>query len=69
MYICTILLFQWRTQEKFSGVKVMAGLVGGPGGQSPGPRRICENLEKVLKKIAKMHYFGLFFQKILKTQR
>ena len=38
---------QWRTQEKISGgFKVLAGLVGSPGAEPPGRRRIFENLQK-----------------------
>ena len=54
-------MIQWRTQEKISGgggFKVMAGLVGGPGGRAPGRRKIFENLQKkFLKKIAKHALF------------
>ena len=46
----------------FRGFKVMAGLVGG--------RRMFENLQKyLLRKLQKMHYFGLFFKENLKTHR
>ena len=48
----------------------MAGLVGGPGAEPPGRRRIFENLQKYfLRKFQIMHYFGLFFKENLKTQR
>ena len=49
------------------GFKVLAGLVGGPGAEPPGRQRIFENLQKnFLKKIAKMHYFSIFFEKFKK---
>ena len=57
-------------RKKFRGFKVMAGLVGGPGAESPRRRRIVENLQKYfLRKLQKVHYFGLFFKGNLKTQR
>ena len=46
--------YQWRTQEKFRGFKVLDGLVGGRGGaQPPGGWKIFENLQKFRKKIAR----------------
>ena len=37
----------WRTQEKFrGGFKVMAGIVWGSRSETPGGRRIYENLQK-----------------------
>ena len=50
---------QWRTQDKISrAFKVTAGLVGGPGGETPVRRRVFENLQKeFLKKIAKNALF------------
>ena len=54
---------QWRTQEKFLGFKVTAGLVGGPGDEAPGRQRIFKNLQNhFLRKLQKMHYFSLFFK-------
>ena len=42
----------------------MAGLVGGPGADSPGRRRIFENLQNIfLKKIAKNAFLKHIFQK------
>ena len=57
---------QWRTQEKISGeFKVLAGIVGGPGGGAPWTPENFQKFSKIfLKKIAKMHYFGIFFEKI-----
>ena len=52
-------------RKKFRGFKVMAGLVGGPGGGHP---QTPENFRKIsknfLRKLQKMHYFSIFFQKI-----
>ena len=51
--------------KKRRGFKVMAGLVGGPGGG--GAPRTPKNFRKFakifLEKIAKMHYFRIFFKK------
>ena len=52
---------QWRTQEKFRGFKVMAGLVGGAGGG--GALRTPDNFRnanKILKKVAKVQNFRVF---------
>ena len=51
--------------KNFGGFKVMAGLVGGPGGGAPRkPENFRKFAKKFLKKIAKMNYFSIFFQKI-----
>ena len=59
---------QWRTQEKFSRVKVMTGIkeVQSPVAKPPDAAQFPKNLEKVLRNIAKMHCFRQFFQKIKK---
>ena len=54
---------EWRTQEKFRGVKVMAGLVGVWGGGAP---RTPENFGKFAKKMQKciiLAYFSKEFNK------
>ena len=59
---------QWRTQEKFQGVKVMAGLVGGPGAEPPDTRELSKNFKrKFLKKIAKNGIFSPICKKISKA--
>ena len=53
--------------KNLGGFKVMAGLVGGPGGEAP---RTPENFRKfeknVLRKLQKMKYFSIFFKKFNK---
>ena len=50
------------------GFKVLAGLVGGPGGGAPGRRRIFENLQKNFpKKIEKNALFLAYFSKNLRN--
>ena len=46
-------------RKKFRGFKVMAGLVGDSGAETP---RTLENF----RKFAKMHYFSLFFKRFSK---
>ena len=49
---------QWRKQEKVSGVQGYGRLVGGPGAEAPGRRRIFENLQKYfLRKLPKMRIY------------
>ena len=57
---------QWLTQEKISGVfKVLAGLVGGPGAEPPEAGEFSKICNKIfLRKLQKMHYFSIFFEKI-----
>ena len=42
----------------------MAGLVGGPGVEPPDAGEFAIICKKLLKKIAKIHYFSLFIKKI-----
>ena len=42
----------------------MAGLVEGPGEVPTDAGEFSKFFEKILKKIAKMHYFSLFLKKI-----
>ena len=44
-------------RKKIRGFKVMAGLVRDPGAEPRGRRMIFENLQKILKKIAKNALF------------
>ena len=46
--------------KNFGGLKVMAGLVGGP----RTPENFRKFAKKFHKKIAKMHYFSIFFNKV-----
>ena len=51
-------------RKKFGGFKGMACLVGDPGGGAPRtPENFRKFAKKFLKKIAKRHYFMLFFKK------
>ena len=48
----------------------MAGLVGAPRGRAPRmPENVRQFAKKFLKKIAKMHYFSLFFKLFAKFLR
>ena len=61
---------QWRTQEKISGVRGNgSGLVGGPGAEPPGRRRILENLQKIPEENCKNAVFSRILQKNFKTMR
>ena len=57
-------LYSGIRRKSFGGFKVMAGIVGGLGAESP---RTPENFRKFakdfLRKLQKMHYFSLFFKK------
>ena len=57
---------QWHTQEKISGVQVMAGLVGGPGGGAPRTpenfRKFAKNSLRKLQKCSIIAYFSKNFQ-------
>ena len=53
--------------KNFGGLKVMAGLVGGPGIRAPPPDagKFSKNLQKNFKgKWQKMNYFSIFFKKL-----
>ena len=59
---------QWCTQEKISGeFKVMAGLVGCPGGSPSHDGEFSKICKKYLKKIAKNPVFSPILQKDVKT--
>ena len=53
---------QWHKQEKnFRVFKVMAGIVGGPGGEAPWKPEIFENLQKdLLRKLQKYIILAYF---------
>ena len=55
--------------KNFGGFKVTAGLVGGPGAEPPGRRRIFENLQKIPYENCKNAVFSPILQKHFKTLR
>ena len=61
-------LKQRRRQDLGSGRDILGvGLVGCPGAEPPGRRRILENFQKFLKKIAKCIILAYFSKKINKN--
>ena len=53
----------------FGGFKVLAGLVGSPGAELPGGRRIFENLQEFfLRQLQKMQYSSIFSEKVKKPR-
>ena len=54
------------SKKKFRESKVMASLVGGPGVKPLDAREFAKSCKRFLQKMAKKHYFSLFFKRISK---